>query len=171
MLLAVFEQNCGHAIALPFSKNGLELILRRRFFERKMINMIHRDNNPDYLNSFLDYNITILNKSPNTIKEYNYDLAMFLKYIKKHFKMTSEDDLKKIEYNDLDLSVIKKIKLEDIHSYISYMATVLNSKPATRARKIASIRVFFLYLSQKAKLIDENPALTLESPKLRETNA
>ena len=46
--------------------------------------MIDRDMNPDFLNSFLDYNITILNKSPNSIKEYNYDLMNFLKYIKIH---------------------------------------------------------------------------------------
>ena len=47
--------------------------------------MIERDKNPEFLNSFLDYTMTILNKSPNTIKEYNYDLAMFLKYIKNAF--------------------------------------------------------------------------------------
>ena len=32
--------------------------------------MIDREMNPNFLNSFLDYNITILNKSPNSIKEY-----------------------------------------------------------------------------------------------------
>ena len=36
--------------------------------------MIPREKNPDYINSFLDYSITILNKSPNSVKEYNYDL-------------------------------------------------------------------------------------------------
>lgn len=30
--------------------------------------MIDRDMNPDFVNSFLDYSITILNKSPNSIK-------------------------------------------------------------------------------------------------------
>ena len=44
--------------------------------------MIKREENPDYINAFLDYSTTILNKSPNSIKEYNYDLAMFLKFIK-----------------------------------------------------------------------------------------
>ena len=37
--------------------------------------MIEREKNPEYLNSFLDYSITILNKSPNSVKEYNYDLV------------------------------------------------------------------------------------------------
>ena len=32
--------------------------------------MIKREDNPDFLNEFLDYTITILNKSPNTVKEY-----------------------------------------------------------------------------------------------------
>ena len=60
--------------------------------------MINHEDNPDYLNSFLDYTITILNKSPNTIKEYNYDLATFLKFIKIHFKMTKEEDFSKNYY-------------------------------------------------------------------------
>ena len=33
--------------------------------------MINTEGNPFFLNSFLDYTATILNKSPNTIKEYN----------------------------------------------------------------------------------------------------
>ena len=128
--------------------------------------MIDRDLNPDYLNSFLDYSITILNKSPNSIKEYNYDIANFLKYIKIQYKLTNETDYTKISINDLSIEDIKKITVEDIHSYISYMATELNSKPATRARKLSTIRVFFKYLSQTAKLIEINPAQNLETPKI-----
>ena len=52
--------------------------------------MIDREQNPEFINSFLDYSITILNKSPNSIKEYNYDLAMFFKYMKIHFHLTNE---------------------------------------------------------------------------------
>ena len=128
--------------------------------------MINRDLNPDFLNSFLDYSITILNKSPNSIKEYNYDLTNFLKFIKIEFKLTSEKDYSKIDIKDLTIDVVKRITVEDIHRYISYMATELRSKPATRARKLSSIRIFFKYLSQKAKLIDVNPAQNLETPKL-----
>lgn len=128
--------------------------------------MIDRTDNPDFLNAFLDYAITILNKSPNTIKEYNYDLANFLKFLKIHFKLTKTHDFSKITISDLTIDTIKKVTLEDIHSYISYMAIDLKSKPATRARKASSIRVFFNYLSQKAKLIEINPAQNLETPKL-----
>lgn len=128
--------------------------------------MLDRTNNPDYLNSFLDYSITILNKSPNSIKEYNYDLNMFLKFIKKRFKLTSETDFSNITILDMPLSEISKIKLDDIHAFLSYLAIDLKSKPATRARKVSTIRIFFNYLSQKAGLIENNPAQNLETPKL-----
>lgn len=125
--------------------------------------MINREQNPEFLNSFLDYTITILNKSPNTVREYNYDISNFLKYIKsgKDFK-----NYKSAEISNMGIDEIRKITLEDIHEYIAYMATELNSKPTTRARKVASIRVFFKYLSRKAKLIENNPAQYLETPKL-----
>ena len=128
--------------------------------------MLDRNNNPDYLNSFLDYSITILNKSPNSIKEYNYDLAMFLKFIKIRFKLTNETDFSAITILDIPISVISKIKLDDIHAFLSYLALELKSKPATRARKVSTIRIFFNYLSQKAGLIENNPAQNLETPKL-----
>lgn len=128
--------------------------------------MIKREDNPEFLNSFLDYSITILNKSPNSIKEYNYDLMMFLRFIKLHFNMADETDFKEIKINDLDLNTIKKITLDDIHAFISFMTREYHSKAATRARKVSTIRIFFKYLSRKAKLIDTNPAQDLETPKL-----
>ena len=128
--------------------------------------MINREENPDYINSFLDYSATILNKSPNSIKEYNYDLQMFLRFIKIRFNLTSETDYAKITTKDISLETIEKIKLDDIHAFLSYMAIDLRSKSATRARKASSIRIFFNYLSQKAKLIQINPAQNLETPKL-----
>ena len=128
--------------------------------------MLKTEENPDYLNSFLDYSTTMLNKSPNSIKEYNYDLTMFLKYIKIHFGLTTETNFEKITTKDISLDTIKKINLNDIHAFIGYLAREQNSKPATRARKVSTIRIFFKYLSQKAKLIDKNPAQDLETPKL-----
>ena len=77
--------------------------------------MINRNDNPDFLNAFLDYSTIILNKSPNSVKEYNYDLAMFLKFIKIHFKLTNETDFKNIKIDDLTINNINKIKIDDIH--------------------------------------------------------
>lgn len=128
--------------------------------------MINHEDNPEYLNSFLDYTMTILNKSPNTVKEYNYDLATFLKFIKIRFNLTKEDDFSMITIKDIDINTIKKITLDDIHAFLSYLTTTYHSKAATRARKASSIRVFFNYLCAKTNLIETNPAQNLETPKL-----
>ena len=128
--------------------------------------MIDRSTNPEFLNTFLDYTITILNKSPNTVKEYNYDLATFLKFIKIRFNLTSEKDLKQVSIQDMSLDTIKRIQLTDIHAFLAYLTNTYHSKAATRARKVSSIRVFFNFLSQKAGLIEYNPAQNLETPKL-----
>ncbi len=128
--------------------------------------MINAQQNPEFVNSFLNYSITILNKSPNSVKEYNYDLTMFLKYMKIHFKLTNETDFHNISIKDFSLDILKKITLEDIHSFLSYLALKQKASPATRARKISTIRIFFSYLSQKINLIETNPAQNLETPKL-----
>ena len=129
-----------------------------------MIN-INTEQNPEFVNSFLDYSITILNKSPNSVKEYNYDLNMFLKFLKIHFNLTKETDFKNISIKDFDLQTLKKVKENDILSFLSYLALNNNCKPATRARKISTVRIFFSYLSQKAHLIENNPAQHIETPK------
>ncbi len=128
--------------------------------------MINRDDNPFFLNSFLDYSITILNKSSNSIKEYNYDLMMFFRFIKLHFNLTSEIEFQNININDIDIGTLKKITLDDIHAFLSYITIHFKSKASTRARKVSTLRIFFKFLCKKEKLINVNPAQDLETPKL-----
>ena len=128
--------------------------------------MIPREENPEFLNSFLDYSITGLNKSPNSVKEYNYDLAMFLKFIKLHYKMTDETDFSLIKINDFSIDILKKITLTDINAFLAYLTNNNKSKASTRARKASSIRIFFDYLIEPAGLLENNPALKLKTPKL-----
>ena len=130
--------------------------------------MIDPLDNPIFLNDFLDYSSTILNKSPNSIKEYNYDIAHFLKFIKFRFRMTDVKDrmeIKTIEVSDMNLKDIEKITLEDIHAFLAYLKDTYDSKPATLARKASTIRIFFHYLCNKTKKIPVNPAQDLENPK------
>ena len=131
--------------------------------------MVHSEDNPDFVNDFLDYSATILNKSSNSIKEYNYDIAHFLRFIKYRFgmaKVENEIDVKTIKIKDMKITTVKRIKLDDIHAFLAYLKSNYRSKPATLARKVSTIRIFFVYLCNKAKKIPNNPALDLETPKL-----
>ena len=128
--------------------------------------MIPREKNPEYLNSFLDYSITILNKSPNSVKEYNYDLTNFLKFMIIRFKLTKNDNYDEIDIASFSEQNLNRITLDDIHAYVSHLAINNRSKATTRARKISTIRIFFKYLTQKANILKVNPAQNLETPKL-----
>ena len=121
---------------------------------------------PKRLKDYLNYNAN-LNKSKATITEYRYDLTNFLKYIKLlklNDRKLTIDDISSIK--DIDSKFLNGIDLNDIYAYMSYLKDCCDDKPATRARKVASIKSFFKYLHLKAKLIDDNPAKELESPKL-----
>ena len=127
----------------------------------------NREQIPKLLKDYLNYNIN-LNKSPNSIKEYRYDLIRFLKFIK---AISDGIKIKNINYDDIDISKIdskflEKIESSDIYEYMSYLATTLNLGPATRARKLASIKGFFKYLTTKTNTLKDNPAKDIETPKL-----
>ena len=126
--------------------------------------MINSEENPAYLNDFLN-DMLIQNKSKNTVKEYNYDLSTFLKYIKIHFNLTDESDFKKISYNDVSVDVLRKIKLQDLRSFLGFLTQENNSKAATRSRKVSSLKMFFNYLCEN-NILEINPSQNLKTPKL-----
>lgn len=127
--------------------------------------MIHIEENPDYLNSFLEYSLTYKKKSPNSVDQYNSDLLMFLRYIKYHFKMTEEKDIAKIDVHDFSVDDLARIKENDIHAFITYLSINRKCGPATCARKISTIRIFFKYLTRTNPILNLNPAQNLETPK------
>ena len=129
--------------------------------------MLTEDKNklPKLLRDYLNYNVN-LNKSNATINEYKYDLTRFLKYMKAISISSKITDFEDIDIADIDSKFLNQIDTSDIYEYISYLKTEKNNSATTRARKIASIKSFFRYLSVKAKVIDDNPAKEIESPKL-----
>lgn len=121
---------------------------------------------PTILEDYLNYMETIKGISPSTVKEYYFDLRMFLRFLKLRYKTIDIDiNFEKIDISDIDIDFIKKVNLQDLHAYISYVDKTRNNKNLAKARKVASLRSFFDYLHTKINLIDTNPALQLESPK------
>ena len=128
--------------------------------------MIDLEKNPDFLNSFLQYSLTYKNKSSESVNQYNSDLTMFLRYIKYRFQLSNEKELTNIVIKDFTLEQLSRIKPEDIKMFVSYLSINRKCGPATCARKISTIRIFFKYLTVTEKLLKENPAQYLETPKL-----
>lgn len=126
---------------------------------------------PNYISDFLIYMSGIKNRSNTTIKEYYYDLRMTFKYLKlmkKHLKdaVITLELIEKTNIKELDIKFLKSITLDDLHKYMNYLSQTQLDKPTTRARKVAAIKSFFNYVTLKSKLLEINPAIELETPKL-----
>jgi len=126
---------------------------------------------PYFVKDFLNYQTVIQGKSKNTVLEYHYDLKTFLKFLKMsiHADVVKDLTFEEISVTDVTLEDIKKISLSVLYEYLSFLNSVRGNDTSARARKISSLRAFFKYMTDKAELLQENPTLKLETPKLRKT--
>lgn len=83
-----------------------------------------------------------------------------------------------IPIDDVDIQLIRSVTLTDVYAYMSYLSRDRAAHPnspdtsyglsaSSRARKVATIRSFYKYLTNKAKLLTENPMQDLDSPASR----
>ena len=123
---------------------------------------------PQIIREFLGYLGTIKGKSEKTVEEYYLDLRTFFRYIKLSRNLVKDDTpFEEISISDVDIDLIRTITLTQVFEYMNYLTNVRNNKPATRSRKVSSLRTFFKYLTNKTNQLDVNPVLELETPKLR----
>jgi len=121
---------------------------------------------PAPLSDFLEYSLSIKGRSEKTVSEYYLDLRTFYRFLVIRFKLSPKvKDFENTDINLVSLDTLKKIKIMDLHSFIAYIDRERNNSNRTKARKIACLRSFFKYLYSIVKLIPENPALDLETPK------
>ena len=122
---------------------------------------------PMVLEDFLNYIEMIKGKSNNTVKEYSYDLRMFLRFLKLRYRLVGKDiPFSEIIISDIDIDVIEKVKIQDLHAFISYVDKERNNNNSTKARKVASLKSFFKYLHSTVGALSKNPAEGLEAPKI-----
>jgi integrase/recombinase XerD len=122
---------------------------------------------PPILRDFLNYLQTIRGKSINTIKVYFYDLRVFFRFLKLYRQLVDKKiDFNEIDICDVDIKLIQTVTLSDLYAFMSYVSNNRDNTSYARARKVASLKSLFNYLTNKAKLIDINPASELESPKI-----
>ncbi len=122
---------------------------------------------PEPLMSFLIYIEGIQGKSPKTANEYFYDLRTFYRFLKIRFDMVNPDlSFDKIEINDVDIDLLSRVDLNLIYEYINFLNRDRHNSSSARARKIASLKSFYKYVCNKAKLLDINHTAELESVKI-----
>ncbi len=122
---------------------------------------------PQILRNYLNFMTVIKGKSPNTVREYYYDLRMFLRYIQACVKNISLTEINSVVLDDFDENLLKQITLNDLYEFMAYINNSHSSNDNYRARKVASLKSFFNYLHIKLNFVDTNPAANLDSPKIK----
>ena len=143
--------------------------------------MDYRADAPKILRDFLIYHETIKGHSQNTVDEYFLDLRTFFRFLKLRRGIVPRNtELDEIGIEDVDLDFVKAVTLSEVYEYLAFLSRdrVKNQRSrdaeygisaASRARKIASIKSFYKYLTAKAHLLEDNPVQDLDSPKLPKT--
>lgn len=141
----------------------------------------YRTEAPPVLRDFLAYHETVKAHSKRTVDEYFLDLRNFFRYLKQtRCPGLSGLSLDEIDISDVDLDFVAAVTLTDIYGYLTYLsrdrvqhqnsqASDYGLNAASRARKLATIRSFYNYLTNKAHLIRENPVKDIDSPKLKKS--
>lgn len=125
---------------------------------------------PTLLRDFLTYHETIQGHSRKTVDEYYLDMRTFLRYIKLEKGLVPRTiPFEEISILDVELSLVDSIGLTDVYSFMNYLSRDRSLGASGRARKIATIRSFYRYLTTKTKVIKENPIQDLDSPRIKKT--
>lgn len=143
--------------------------------------MNYRNDAPPILRDFLSYHENIQGHSHKTVDEYFLDLRNFFRFLKiQKGKAPRAAELDDVSIDDVDLELVASVTLSDVYAYMNYLSRDRAQHPnssstdyglgaAARARKVAAIRSFYKYLTNKAKLLQENPMQDLDSPRLKQT--
>ena len=124
---------------------------------------------PELVQGFVNYQLTVKNKSELTVLEYASDLRTFFRFLKvKKYHLPSDTQFNKIEIAEIDEEFIKDIKIADIYSFLAYCQMNLNNNAKTRSRKVSAVRMFFKFLSSQG-IIENNPAKDLDSPNVNKS--
>ena len=120
---------------------------------------------PAALKDYLNYLITIKNRSQLTVLNYYNDLRLFMRFLKRKNKLVDKDtDFSEITIGDLDERYIKAVTLSDALEFLSFTMNELGNNAKARSRKAVALRQFYKYLTNNKGWFNASPMLNLELP-------
>ena len=123
------------------------------------------------LDQYRNYMLAALGRSELTVKEYTYDIICFCRFYKQDKRLVSSElEFEEIDVSDVDVAMLNKVTTDDLLAFIIWLSRTRKQSNAARARHVASLKSFFKYLHSKKRLIDNNPAYDLETPKIGKRN-
>ncbi len=122
---------------------------------------------PALVKDFATYKLTIQGCSEKTVKEYLLDLRTFLRYMTavRKGQPTEGEEFSKIDISGLDRDFFASVTTGEIYDFLGYARRDRKNENKSMARKLSAIKSFYKYLTVKLMLFENNPAITIETPK------
>ncbi|MBQ9941168.1 MAG: tyrosine recombinase XerC [Clostridia bacterium] len=130
-----------------------------------MAEVIHIKTSSQCIDNYISYALNVQGRSKLTCEKYRNDLENFFIFLLKKKKGLQDDS--EVDLNWADTEFVKSIRSSDIYDYLLHDAVEKENMPATRARHLSSIKSFFKFLTNKEKIIEDNPARNIDAPNVK----
>ena len=141
--------------------------------------MDYRDEAPEILRDFLQYHEVVKGHSQATIDEYYLDLRTFFRFLKLRRGLVPRDaDFASIPIGDVDVPMLAAVTKGEVYDFLSFLSRdrvrQQRSREAeyglsvvSRARKLATLKSLYQYLTVKTGKLEKNPLEGFDTPKAR----
>ena len=141
--------------------------------------MDYRDEAPELLRDFLQYHEVVKGHSQATIDEYYLDLRTFFRFLKQRRGLVPKDTaFSDISIGDVDLPMLAAVTKSEVYDFLSFLSRdrvrQQRSREAeyglsvvSRARKLATLKSLYQYLTVKTGKLEKNPLEGFDTPKAR----
>ena len=141
--------------------------------------MDYRDEAPEILRDFLQYHEVVKGHSQATIDEYYLDLRTFFRFLKLRRGLVPRDaDFASIPIGDVDLGMLAKVTKGEVYDFLSFLSrdrvrqqrsreAEYGLSAVSRARKLATLKSLYQYLTVKTGKLEKNPLEGFDTPKTR----
>jgi integrase/recombinase XerD len=120
---------------------------------------------PKRVKAFVNHVEQVESKSSGTANGYGFDICLFFRWLLKE-RNNLNTSIDNIDISNVDDDLIKTITTDEVEMFVGYIDKERNNAKTTKARKIASLKRFFKYVYKKCRLLNENIAEDLITPKI-----
>lgn len=130
-----------------------------------------RDEFPPLIQKFANYKDVVQGCSAKTVSEYLFDLRTFCRFLcaSRNGLPTEGDAFDNIDIRSLDTAFFESVTTSEIYDFLSFVKNDRGNSERARARKLSAVKQFYKYCTVRQSLFENNPAINIESPKLKKS--
>ena len=120
------------------------------------------------IREFASYKTAIQGLSQRTVEQYLLDLRTFFRYLEARYDrrlLADPEAFAAIPVDKIDLNYLRGVTQSDILEFLLFVDNQRDNQSAAKARKLSAIKGLYKFLVNKRGLLEENPAINIESPK------